>query len=185
MKVQTAKTVNGVSLGILLNTANLIKKKPSTAKTKFYISNKWVRGGHNITTITSFYNAGKEIFHKKPFTIQSDEPEILAGNDIAPSPVEHLLNALGACLTSSMVYHASVKGINIYEMESQIEGDIDLRGYLGLSNLVRKGYNKIRVRYKIKSDAKDLELLKYLSLYSPVFDVINHGTPVEISISDF
>lgn len=183
MRTRTTKAVNGVPIDILLNTAKSVKKKPELAKCKFHVFNKWVNGGQNQTTVTSFYATSKEIFHKKAFTIQSDEPEILAGNDTASSPVEHLLNALAGCLTSSIVYHAAIKGINIYEMESQIEGDIDLHGYLGLSNSVRKGYQKIRVKFKIKCNAEDIEQFKFLAMYSPVFDVINHGTPVEISIS--
>lgn len=182
MSKRKLKIVNGVPIDVLLHTAHRIGKSPSLAKIKFHINNKWVGGGLNRTTITSFNSAGKEVFHKKIFTLQSDELESLAGNDIAPNPMEHLLNALAGCLTTSLVYHAAVKGINIYDLQSEIEGEFDLRGYLGLSNRVRKGFQKIKVLFKIDTDSKDIELLKFLSQFSPVFDVVNHGTPMEIRI---
>lgn len=154
MAEQMTKTVNGIPMDTLSNTVETLKKDPKLARSKFHISNKWVSGGQNQTTITSFYSTGKEIFHKRTFTLQADEPEILAGSDTAANPVEHLLNALAGCLTSSMVYHAASNGINIYEVESQVEGDINLCGFMGLSDEVRKGYEKISVRFKVKSDAK-------------------------------
>lgn len=183
MKAQAVKIVNGVSLGILMNTKKLIKKNPIKARTKFHSVNKWHNGSFNEGLVTNFYNDSKMVMHKRVFKIQSDEPEMLAGNDLAPNPVEHLLNSLAACLTTSIVYHAAARGINIYEMESQIEGTLDLRGYLGLSNTIRKGCNKISVKFNIKSDTDDLEKLKYLTYYSPVFDMVNHGTPIEIEIN--
>ncbi|HBG28315.1 MAG: osmotically inducible protein C [Planctomycetes bacterium GWF2_41_51] len=183
MANQATKTVNGIPMDILENTVESIKKEPKLAKSKFHISNKWVSGGQNQTTITSFYSSGRENFHKRTFTLQSDEPELLAGNDTSPNPVEHLLNALAGCLTSSMVYHAAVNGINIYEVESEVEGDIDLRGFMGLAEDIRKGYNKINVRFRVKSDSENTEQLKSLAKFSPVLDVVSNGTKVDISIS--
>lgn len=184
MTQQTTHTVNGIPMDIFENTVNTIKQQPNLAKSKFRISNKWISGGQNQTTITSFNAAGQENFHKQAFTLNIDEPELLAGNDSSPSPVEYLLNALAGCITSSIVYHAASKGINIHEIESQIEGDIDLRGFMGLSKDVRKGFQKISVRFKIKSDAENIEQLKEFASFSPVFDTISHGTNIELSICE-
>lgn len=184
MAKQATKTVNGVDLEILNETVDSIKADANKAKSNFHVSNKWQSGGQNQTTITSFYSGGRENFHKRTFTLQSDEPEMLAGNDIAPNPVEHLLNSLAGCLTSSLVYHAATKGINIHEVESEIEGQIDLRGFMGLSKDVRKGYQKIKARFKVKSDAQDIEQLRECAEFSPVFDVVSNGTKVELIISE-
>ena len=83
--------------------------------------------------------AKQEIPHKQPFTLVADEPAILAGRDDGANPVEHLLHALASCLTTSIVAHAAVRGIEIEEVESEIEGDIDLNGFLGLSPSTPKG----------------------------------------------
>ena len=87
-----------------------------------------------------------------------------------------------ACLTTTLVYHAAVRGIKIDELEAQIEGDIDLRGFLGLSNDVRRGYENIRVSYKVKTDEENIEKLKALSKLSPVYDVTSNGTDVDVKI---
>jgi uncharacterized OsmC-like protein len=120
--------------------------------------------------------------HLKTFEWDADEPPILAGEDRGANPVEHLLNALAACLTTTLVYHAAIRGIKIDELESELEGDIDLRGFLGLTKEVRKGYENIRVNFKVKTDEENIEKLKALSKLSPVFDVTSNGTKVDVQI---
>ena len=109
-------------------------------------------GNHNRSEVTGFYGARQEITHAQAFTMDADEPPILAGQDTAPNPVEHLLHALASCLTTSMVAHAAVRGIAIEELESELEGDIDLNGFLGLDGNVPKGYTEIRARFRVKAD---------------------------------
>ena len=111
-----------------------------------------------------------------------NEPTVLAGTDKAANPVEHLLNALAACLTTTLVYHAAVRGIEIRALEADVEGDIDLRGFLGLSNEVRRGFQNIRVKFRVDTDAGNVELLKALSKLSPVFDTTQNGTNVGVAI---
>lgn len=180
--ISEQKVVNGVNVSLIEDTVSAIKDDPELAKFKFHINNKWVDGGHNHTTIKSFYGAKKETPHDKPFELDADEPPALAGRDIGPNPVEHLLNALAACLTTTMVYHAAIRNIKVEEVEAELEGDIDLRGFLGLSNEVRRGYENIRVNFKVKTEAENLEKLKALSKLSPVFDVTSNGTNVTVQV---
>lgn len=83
----------------------------------------------------------------------ADEPPLLLGKDHAANPAEYVLHALVACLTTSLVYHAAARGIRIESVESTLEGDLDLQGFLGLSDQVRRGYKDIRVNFVVKSDA--------------------------------
>lgn len=179
---QIINKVNGIDMDVLQSTVNAIRQEPDLGKCKFRVSNKWIGGNHNCSTITGFYGAKQEIAHKQQFELHADEPPILAGQDQGANPVEHLLNALAACVTTSMVAHAAVRGIHIEEVESELEGDIDLRGYLGLSYDVPKGYTNIRVKFKVKSDVDDIEKLKRLTEFSPVFNTITNGANVDIQI---
>jgi uncharacterized OsmC-like protein len=174
--------INGVNVDAVNSTIEAIKGKPDIAKFRFHLHNNWINGGHNRSTVDSFYGANQENSHLRLFELDADEPPMLAGEDLGPNPVEHLLNALSACLTTSLIYHAAIRGIRIDELESELEGDIDLRGFLGLTNEVRKGYENIRVNFKVKTDEKNMEKLKALSKLSPVFDVTTHGTNVDIQI---
>ena len=174
--------VNGVDLDTLQGTVQAIDEDPELGKCMFRASNTWVSGNHNRTTITGFYGAKQEIAHKQTFELHADEPPILAGNDDGANPVEHLLNALASCVTTSMVAHAAVRGIHIEELESELEGDIDLRGFLGLSEDVPKGYTDIRVKFKVKADVDNMERLKRLTAYSPVFNTITQGANVDIQV---
>jgi uncharacterized OsmC-like protein len=82
-----------------------------------------------------------------------------------------------------MVYHAALHGIQIYELEAEVSGDLDLQGFMGLSHEVRKGLSDIKVNFRVKSDIGDTERLKALAEYSPVYDVLCNGTNVEIEVA--
>jgi uncharacterized OsmC-like protein len=178
--LKTINIVNGVNVDAVNSTVEAIKGKPDIAKFKFHLHNNWINGGYNRSTVDSFYGANQENSHLKTFQLEADEPPMLAGEDLGANPVEHLLHALSSCLTTSLIYHAAIRGIKIDELESELEGDIDLRGFLGLTNEVRKGYENIRVNFRVKTDEKNMEKLKALSKLSPVFDVASHGTNVDV-----
>lgn len=177
---QTANRINGVDLTILKETVGAMQADPELGKCQFRTTNKWIGANHNRSTVTGFYGGKQEQVHKQPFELHADEPPILAGGDEAPNPVEHLLHALASCVTTSLVAHAAVKGIHIEELESHVEGDIDLRGFLGLDATVPKGYTNIRMRYTVKPDDENLSKLKKLAEFSPVYNTLTHGTKVDI-----
>ena len=81
-----------------------------------------------------------------------------------------------------MVYHAAVRGIKLDEVESKLEGDLDLRGFFAIADEVRPGYEEIRVKFKVKTDLENLETLKELIKLSPVYDVVRNGTNVDVQI---
>ncbi len=176
--------VNGIHMETLLGTVNAIEQEPDLGASKFRASNVWLGGNRNRSTITGFYGAKQEIAHKQKFVLDADEPPILAGNDDGANPVEHLLNALAACVTTSMVAHAAVRGIQIQALESELEGDIDLRGFLGLADNVAKGFTDIRIKFKVKADVQNLERLKELTAFSPVLNTITQGATVDIQVEE-
>ncbi len=179
---EQGRIVNGIDMETLGGTVRAIEDEPELGKCRFRASNRWTGGTRNKTMITGFYGAGQEIVHQQTFELHADEPPILAGGDDGANPVEHLLNALASCVTTSMVAHAAVRGIHIEELESELEGDIDLRGFLGLANDVPKGYTDIRIKFKVKADVDNMERLKRLTAYSPVFNTITQGAKVDIQV---
>ncbi len=175
--------INGVDVARLGETVNAIRQDPSLASSQFRAVNRWINGGHNRSTIQGFYGAGREDETRtEPFILDADEPQVLLGKDQAPNPVEFALHALAACLTTSLVYHAAVRGIQIESIESKLEGDLDLQGLLGLSEDVRRGFTQVRAHFTVKSDApaKDLE---ELMRFSPMFDIVSNPTPVSIALT--
>ncbi len=183
---QAAKgTVNGVNVDKLFQTVDAIKGQADIAKFNFRATNHWIKGGHNKTTVDKFDGACQTHTRTKPFEFVKDEPPILLGEDNGANPVEYALAALAGCLTTSLVYHASAKGIKIDEVESTLEGDLDLHGFLGLDPNIRNGYESINVKFKIKSDAPEEKLRELVELAknrSPVCDIISHPTPVNVSL---
>jgi uncharacterized OsmC-like protein len=179
-----SKNINGVNVDQMFSTISAIKEEPGLAKFKFRASNQWVNGGHNRTTVKDFYGGGQEDTSRaQSFVLESDEPAILLGEDQGANPVEFLLHALAGCLTTSLVYHAAAQGIKIDAVESRFEGELDLRGFLGLSDRVRNGYENIQVTFKIKADAPEEKLKELCELAqkrSPVFDIVSN--PVSVSV---
>jgi len=178
----TETVINGVNVTRMGETVDAVKHDPKIAKFQFRAQNKWVYGGHNQTTIQGFYGAGTEdAVRTQPFVLDADEPPVLLGEDKGPNPVEYVLTALVSCMTTTMVYHAAAQGIKIESVESTLEGNLDLQGFLGLREDVRKGYENITVRFKVKSDASP-EALEALTKNSPVYDVVTNPVPVSVVV---
>jgi uncharacterized OsmC-like protein len=179
---QEIHEINGINVDVLKETVGAIQAEPELGKSRFRAHNRWIRGNHNCTTILDFYGAKQEMLHKQEFELHADEPPLLAGEDEGANPVEHLLHALASCVTTSMVAHAAVRGIHIEELECEVEGDIDLRGFLGLPDDVPKGYTDIRVNFRVKTDEGNLERLKRLAAFSPVFNTVTQSAKVDIEV---
>ena len=180
--ITTANVKNGVNVDQLVETIGAVQQNPELAKFQFRAKNNWITGGHCVTSAKGFYGVGAEDeSRQETFTMECDHPNVLLGEDKAATPVEVILHALGSCLTAAMTYHAAANDIEIEGMESSLEGGLDLQGFLGLDPEVRKGFDGIKVKFKVKSDASE-EQLRALSQFSPVFDIITNPTPVSIEI---
>lgn len=176
------EAVNGVDVQGLGDIIDKIRADPSLAQFRFRVSNRWDEGGHSETTIDGFYGACTEqTTDNRPFKLEADEPPVLLGQDRAPNAVEHLLNALATCLTGALAYHAAARGIHLDRIESHLRGEIDLRGFLGISDEVRKGYQHIEVSFRVAGDGTEEQLEECLR-FSPVFDVVSHGTDVSLRV---
>ena len=184
MQSRAVSFTNGVDVGRLTETVAAVKAAPELGSFQFRVQNRWIDGGYNRSEVQPFSAGGKEIQHKTGFRLAADEPDILLGADQGANPVEHLLHALASCVTTSMVYHAAARGIAIEQVESTLEGDLDLRGFLDLSPNVRRGYQNIRMKLRIKADVSDEQLQELSSLgptFSPVYDSITRGVRVAVS----
>jgi uncharacterized OsmC-like protein len=179
------RVVNGVNVGRLFGTINAIKDTPGLARFRFRAQNKWVNGGHNRTTITGFYGACEKHTLAEPLVLEADEPAVLLGEGAEANPMDYVLAGLAACLTTSLVYHAAARGIKLDEVESRLEGDLDLHGFLGLSESVRNGFEDVKVTVRIKanvSDEKLEELCRVAQKHSPVLDIISKPVPVSVHL---
>jgi uncharacterized OsmC-like protein len=175
---------NGVDVPTLFATINVVAGQPELAKFQFRATNRWQSGTHSRTRIESFSGAGGEHTHVSEFVLDADHPQVLVGEDKGPLPIEFLLVGLTSCLTSGIANISAARGVTLTEVESTIEGDLDARGILGLSDEVRNGYQRLRVSFKIKGDApaeKLREIVEQSKSRSAVLDVLTNGVPVEIN----
>src|SRR5207249_3878150 len=178
MQSKVVSFTNGVDVGRLTETVAAVKAAPALGSFQFRVQNRWIDGGYNRSEVQPFSAGGKEIQHKTGFRLAADEPDVLLGNDTGANPVEHLLHALASCVTTSMVYHAAARGIAIDQVESLLEGNIDLRGFLGLAPEIRNGYQGIRLTLRVKANVSDEQFRELTSLgpkFSPVFDSLVRG----------
>jgi uncharacterized OsmC-like protein len=178
---------NGVDTEQMYGTLDAIKAQPELGVFQFRATNRWIDGAHNRSTIQGFYGAGQEDgSRQRAFTVDAGEPAILLGHDTGPNPAEYLLHALAACLTTSLVYVAAARKVRLTEVSSTLEGDMDVRGALGLSGEVRNGFSKVRVSFKVRGDAppeKLREIVERAQARSAVFDMVSNGVPVEVGIA--
>jgi uncharacterized OsmC-like protein len=177
---------NGIDTEQLFGTLDAIKGEPSIARFQFRARNRWIRGAHNRSTIRDFYAANQEdTTRSQEFVVDAGEPAILLGTDTGPNPAEYLLHALAACLTTSLVYVAAARGVRLTEVESTLEGDMDVRGCLGLDDDYRNGFEHIRVSFRVAGDAPEEKLREVVERAqgrSAVFDMVTNGVPVTLDV---
>jgi uncharacterized OsmC-like protein len=175
---------NGVDTEQMYGTLDAIKAQPELGIFQFRASNRWVDGAHNQSTIQRFYGAGQEDTSRdEAFVIDAGEPAILLGTDTGANPAEALLHALAACLTTTLVYVAAARKVRLTEVESTLEGNMDVRGCLGITGAVRNGFSDIKVTFKVSGDAPEeklQELVARAQERSAVYDMVTHGVPVAV-----
>ena len=177
------KKINGFKSEEIIATIETLQNDPTLAGFKFRVRNKWMSGGHNRSSIKDFYGGGVEdTSRKKAFVFDNGEPPILLGDNEGANPVEYVLHALAGCMTTTMVLHAAANGIELKSVESELEGDLDVMGFLGLNDQVRNGYQQIRVKFKVDGDITDEQRDKLYSFtqMSPVFDIVTNKVPVTV-----
>ena len=183
MAQEKEKFVNGINVDQLSGTIDNIRENPEIARFKFRATNQWVAGTHNQATVKDFFGALKEDSSRDPMVFEIDEPPVLCGTNLGVNPVEFLLVALSGCLTTSMIAHAAARGIEIRKVESRYEGDLDVRGFLGMSDDVPVAYQKIGVYFNIDADIPEdrkEELVEMAKKYSPVYNSITK--PISVSV---
>jgi len=177
---------NGVNTPVLFATINAVKETPALGKFRFRASSRWIDGTYSESRVESFSGAGGEHTHQTQFRYGADHPAVLVGKDRGPTPIEFLLHGLAACITAGIGNIAAARGVTLTSVESHVEGDIDLRGLLGIAGDVRNGYERIRITFDIAGDAppeKLREIVEQSRARSAVFDVLTNGVPVELSIN--
>ena len=181
---QKASYINGLDVNAAMDTIAAIKADKGLAKFQFRARNKWINGGENRSTIRDFFGAGREDNSRKSaFEFTNGEPPVLLGNNEGANPVEFLLHALAGCVTTTFILHAMARGITIRELSTELEGDLDLQGLLGLDDSVPPGYEQIRIRMHVKADCPDKDiddLLAYAQQHSPTCNTVCRPVPVMI-----
>jgi uncharacterized OsmC-like protein len=187
MSVATDTIRNGVDTEKMFATLDLIKAQPELAKFQFRATNRWIDEAHNRSTIKGFYGAGGEdTTRSEEFQLDAGEPEILLGSNSGPNPVEYLLHALAACLTTSIVYVAAARRVKLTSVESTLMGEMDARGAFGLDDEPRNGFERIGVSFRLTGDAPPerlREVVERARERSAVYDMVTNGVPVAVDVT--
>jgi len=179
-------TRNGVDTATLFATLDAVKQAPEAARFQFRSEGRWIDGTHSQSTIHGFFGVGEERAHERAFTFDADHPAVLVGKDNGPTPVEYLLHALSACLTAGLANIAAARKVTLSRVTTEVTGDIDLNGILGLDPSVRNGYQGITVTFEVEGDAPaDVlrGLVEQSVARSAVFDVLTNGVPVQVEMA--
>ncbi len=181
---KVTQEINGLDYEAMLGTLRALTDDPTLAQFQFRARNRWISGGTNRSRIQDFYGAGAEDQSRtEPFEFTNGEPPVLLGDNAGANPVEFLLHALAGCVTTTTVLHAAARGIRIERLSTELVGNIDLQGLLGIDESVPAGYESIKIRMDIEADCTDAELddlLRYAEGHSPVCNTVCRPVPVTI-----
>ena len=187
MTMQTkiaTNTLNGMDVDQAMATIRAISDDPEIARFRFRARNRWITGGENLSTIKDFYGAkAEDTSRAEAWEFTNGEPPVLLGHNEGANPVEFLLHALAGCVTTTFVLHAMARGIKVNALSTELEGDIDLHGLLGMNDAVNPGYEEIRIRMQVDADCSDAalaDLMAYAQAHSPVCNTICRPVPVKV-----
>jgi uncharacterized OsmC-like protein len=176
---------NGVDIDFLRGAREALTAEPAGAQFRWRVTNSWVRGTHSQTAAQGFFGLGEEQERATPFQLDADHPEVFASEDNGATPTEILLAALASCLTAGVATVAQNRDIQLHSVTATLEGDMDLRGVLGIDSDVRNGYSGIRVSYAIDADATPEEieaLVAQSQKRSAVYDIVTNPTNVTVEV---
>lgn len=167
-------TINGINTAALRDVIGAVSQNPALGQVKFGVTTQWKGQTRMESRATSFTLAGEQ--HARDFTIVADEPEQLLGQNGAPNPQELLMSAMNSCMMVGFIANASLMGIRVERLSIKTEGDLDLRGFLGLDPNVPVGNAEIRYTISVKADATPEQLQK-------VHDIVINTSPNRWNIS--
>ncbi len=147
----TTETLNGIDVPALEAMADRVRTDPDRRTVAFRVKTEWKGRTRSVTTVSD-YRLGHETL-SRDFEIHADEPRELLGENTAPNPQELLMAALNACMSVGYAASAAAKGIELEKLEIETEGQLDLRGFLGLDPAVKPGYEAVRYTVRIRSSA--------------------------------
>lgn len=173
------RKVNGLDLDALDETVAAIKADPARGAVQFRVRTEWAGQTRSESRVESYTLGGERI--DRNFTIVADEPTELLGANTAPNPQELLMSAVNACMTVGYVAQASVRGIALDSCVIEMQGELDLRGFLGLDDEVPPGYR--RIHYTVSLDGNGTpeqfeEIHRAVMATSPNY--FNMARPIEM-----
>lgn len=180
----SGRATHGVDVEKLTETIETVSESPGIGKFRFYAETEWTDALHSVTSIADFDQAGERV-HSREFHIEGDEPEQILGERTAPNAVELLLAALGSCLSVGYAANAAAMGIELEDLRFELSGEVDLRGFLGISDDIRAGYQEITVTTYVDADApvEELENLRErVEATSPLVDNIMNKVQMETEL---
>lgn len=186
MNVQTQIVDNGVNTEALIGARGAFASTPAAAAFTFRSTCDWREGTYNVNTINGYFGLGQEHARKQTFTIEADHPEVFAAHDRAATPTEIVLAALASCLTGGVAAVAQHRGIQLRSIRASVEGDIDVRGILGMDPDIRNGFSAIRVTFEVDADASDEDiraLVAQSQKRSAMFEILTNPTNVAVSVA--
>lgn len=142
---------NGIDVAALQQFAKGVADDASKRSARFNVKTKWEHQTRSVATVSHYALGG--VKHQRHFDIAADEPVELLGQNSAPNPQELLMAALNACLTVGYVVNAAAMGITVHSLEIETDGELDLRGFLGLDESVNPGYDEVSYVVRLHTDA--------------------------------
>ena len=177
--------INGVDVEKLEATIDAVNNNPDLAAFRFHIANEWIKGTKTETAAQRIDGGPQILIRTEPFKIHSDQPGVLMGTDTAPCAAVSLMHALASCLSTSIIYTASLRGIEIKKMSIILEGDVDIQGILGISEQIKPGLKNLDMDIRIESAAPKEEIedvVQYAQKHSMILDTLINQMDLDINL---
>lgn len=148
--IASQQKVNGINVSVVQDIVEKVQANPANAIVKFAVTTAWKGGTRSETSVDNWGYRGKTL--PRNFRINIDEPTELGGTNTSANPQEYLMAAFNACMMVGYIAGASMRGIELENVEICTDGQLDLRGFLGLDASVKPGYDQLHYTVRIKGN---------------------------------
>ena len=167
--------LNNINIAGLSEYANEVKQDNTEGKATYGVELKWESGTKTVVKTKNMVLGKHKIIRNFNFTI--DEPTQLLGVNSAPNPAEYMLGGLAGCMAVTFMTGATAMNINVDQLNLEIEGELDLKGFLGLDTNANPGFPELKFIFHVKGNGTQEQykkLMDRVSKHSPNFNTIQN-----------
>jgi uncharacterized OsmC-like protein len=167
--------LNNINIAGLSEFANEVKEQHIQGKASYGVRLNWESGTKTTVSTKDMVLGEHKLIRNFKFNI--DEPSELLGVNSAPNPAEYMLGGMAGCMAVTFMAGATAMNIEINQLQLEIDGELDLQGFLGLNPDINPGFPELKFIFHVQGNGTQEQyekLMDRVKMHSPNYNTIKN-----------